>query len=96
MSLIKELYESPIKRSCFAYCEETESCMACTELLCAQANKKCPFYKTKAKLEKENKETAAKLLQRIQGDDDFRQQLKQLGITESDLRKKVESKGVSI
>ncbi len=95
MSLIDELYESPVQTSCFAYSEDTESCTACNELLCAELGKKCPFFKSKTRLKKENSKTAVTLLRKMQQDDGLRRNLKLLGITESGLRNKVEQKGGS-
>jgi len=92
MALIDELYAPPIQTACFAYCKDTESCTACTELLCMELGRKCPFFKTKAKLEEENMCSARKLLDKMQSDDVLRIKLKMLGITESDLRKKAVEK----
>lgn len=93
--LIEELYEPPTKKGCFAYCAETDSCKVCTDLICSQPNKKCPFFKTKATIKQKQSDSAEILLEKMKTDRNLRRRLKLLGITESDLREKIVPKGVS-
>lgn len=93
MSLLDELFEPLTQEGCFAYCKETHSCSACTDLLCEQDGK-CPFFKPKAKWERECQRNATKLLKKMQTDLRLKRRLELLGITESDLIQSVASEDV--
>ncbi len=86
MSLIEELYESNVRRNCFAYNSHKNSCLVCAELLCDKAGKKCPFFKTETKLKHDRKKSAEKLLAKMKDDETLRRKLKTLEITEDELR----------
>ncbi len=87
-NLSQELYQSLVQTGCFAYCAETDSCTVCTELICEQKGKKCPFFKTPANLQKAERESARTLLKRMEENYFLSAYLEKMGITKSELCEK--------
>ena len=70
---------------CFAYNQSAGNCRACTEMLCE--HKECPFYKTRAQVEKAQGKSAIRLLEISENNPKLADQLQVYGSTLPRLQK---------